>query len=278
MRKFVLAILLILCCAVYAEESSSVCFCIDGEVLLITNDPSGFACIEDTKELGVGESLLLDLDEFPGATAAVSDSTVVSISGNKLTAKAVGEATLRIYVTASEYYDQSITVKKAPRSIKLAASDGKLKLGQSYKLEYTLSNGSAGRVSWESGDTNVVKVDDDGTLHAVGVGICTVKCTTYNGQSAHCKVTCVMPEPAKIELESDEGVLFEGETLLMGCSLSGGYNEELSFASTDTSVARVDETGRIYAVSPGEARIYINASGGDSKIFTVTVKAGPKAS
>ena len=87
-----------------------------------------------------------------------------------------------------------VTVKKAPKSIRLSARkiwmeyDAASGLGAEYALSPRLSGGSASKISY-SYDGAVVKVSPGGLVTAVGVGATTITARTYNGLKAKCKVT-----------------------------------------------------------------------------------------
>lgn len=156
--------------------------------------------------------------------------------------------------------------------MRLGAKSGKLALGQTYQLKPKISG--TGGVTWTSSDEDVAVVDRDGVISAVSVGKCVITCTTYNGKTAECSVTVVMPAPAKVELNAYKTQVYDGETFLLEATLNGGYRETVSFTSSDGNVARVDESGVVTAVKPGTAVIRAQASGGNYTNCVVEVLPG----
>ncbi len=82
---------------------------------------------------------------------------------------------------------------------------------------YTIKASMRGTLTWTTSNSNVAKVNKDGTVTAVGKGSATIHCKSSNGQSATCKIS-VKNAPTKIELD---------ETLI-----TMGVGEKHDFAST----------------------------------------------
>ncbi len=80
-------------------------------------------------------------------------------------------------------YEVPITVEQTTAPLLL--SDKKLKM--KYKSTDYLTAGA--HVTWTSSDPDVVTVDEDGNLTAVGRGEATITATAWDGRTATCEVT-----------------------------------------------------------------------------------------
>lgn len=79
-------------------------------------------------------------------------------------------------------------------SLSLSPSTTTIGYGETATINYTVlpANTTFKRVAWESSDSKIVTVDDEGNITAVGIGTATITCRTKGGTnniSAQCKVT-----------------------------------------------------------------------------------------
>lgn len=277
MRKWVLIgvllVLLGLCvCAAAEEEAEKWVACVDGDTIVIADAEEGLEPLSGALRLGVGEvrTILAPSEDAPLFASTNERCVSVSETG-ELRALSKGSASIRVYLSDGSV-DIAVSVKDPPTRVRLGAKSGKLALGQTYQLKPKISG--TGGVTWTSSDEDVAVVDRDGVISAVSVGKCVITCTTYNGKTAECSVTVVMPAPAKVELNAYKTQVYDGETFLLEATLNGGYRETVSFTSSDGNVARVDESGVVTAVKPGTAVIRAQASGGNYTNCVVEVLPG----
>ena len=135
-----------------------------------------------------------------------------------------------------------------------------LKVGETHLLKATVMEDNAVldvSVSWSSSNPGIATVDENGTVHAVSPGKCTVK-ATYEKASASCEITV---SERKIHFVWDKINLYKGAEHNLSVSIQG-FDESYSviygslvWESSDASVVRVNESGRIHAVSAGSATI-----------------------
>ena len=163
----------------------------------------------------------------------------------------------------------SITV--SPPDLTLDALDASLQLEATARDQ----NGATMSVqfNWESSDAVVVTVSADGLVTATGNGTATVTVGT-GSVSASASVT-VEQAPASIALPQDEILLtaLGAEQQLEASVLDANGNAmsaELIWASSEPTVAAVDEDGRITAQANGTASVTVR-SGALSGSATVTV-------
>ena len=158
--------------------------------------------------LRIDESALLTATVLPedagdrSVTWTSSDENVATVNNNGVvTAIGVGEADITAaandgsgvaatcYVTVSPIIAESITLDKK----ELVMIKGKTDRLTPVILPNNVTDKS---VTWTSSDDNVVTVDGDGNIEAIGEGIAEVTVTTNDGSnlSATCKVTVINPD------------------------------------------------------------------------------------
>ncbi len=165
--------------------------------------PDAVADIADIT-LGVKETFTLKPTTVNGSPADYTfqsdKSSVASVSSSgKITAKKAGTAVITVKAHAGEPETVTVTVKRAPSSVKLSSKTLKMETGDSAMLTATLSAGSASnKLTWKSSKTSVVKVEN-GVLTAVGAGKATITVSTFNGKKATCAVTVTKPVVADLK-------------------------------------------------------------------------------
>ena len=131
-------------------------------------------------------------------------------------------------------------------------------------------------VEWSSSNADVVTVEQNGKVTAIGNGKARITVTTKDqGKTASCVIT-VSQYVTGISFDKPSLSLGEGEeyTLIPTITPSNAENKALTWTSSDESVARVDHTGKVTAVSKGSATIKATATDGGKRTATcsVTVK------
>ena len=154
--------------------------------------------------LGVGENFEISQTSNSGSYAkdftwSSSNTKVATIAGTtanraKITAKAVGTTTITIRTYNGKTATCKLTVKSAPTSVKLSATNITLKKGQTYTISEITNSGSyAKSFAWSSSNTSVATVAKSNANTAVITakvkGTATITIRTYNGKTATCKVT-----------------------------------------------------------------------------------------
>lgn len=129
-------------------------------------------------------------------------------------------------------------------------------------------------VEWNSSDDNVAMVSPMGVIKAVANGTATVTATTKDQEK---KATCAITVDqlvTGISLNKETLRLNEGETetLIITISPSNVNNSTVTWTSSDESVAKVDQTGLVTAISKGTATIIATANDMSGKSASCEVK------
>ena len=152
-------------------------------------------------------------------------------------------------------------------SVDLNVTNLTLNRGQSYQLTYSVEPpNSTDEVSWRTTDSSVVSVTDSGLITAKAVGTATVLLNIGNNASAQCEVTVVQPVTS-VYLNYSSRTMDVLDTLQLTASVrpDNAYNKGVTWMSSDSSVASVDDTGLVTAHKKGEATITVTAVDGSGK-------------
>lgn len=123
-------------------------------------------------------------------------------------------------------------------------------------------------LEWASSDEEVAIVDAEGMITAVGLGeaIVTATATDGSGVSATCMVRVVptLAESLTIDPKSWNGV--EGEMFQITAEIlpENTTDKTLEWASSDNSIATVDNTGLVSVLKPGLCTITVSTTDGSN--------------
>lgn len=195
-----------------------------------------------------------------------ADIAEVSADGS-VTVKGEGEC--RIYAVvdgkAADYYTvRGTAAKKILMNYKTAEiTEGEtLSLKAAYYTDSTVDEDSfeQGSFTWESSDTGIVTVSS-GTVTAIGAG--SAKITVTDGEkTAECTVF-VNAESSIALSDTDIGLAANQAYTLTAILDEGSSGQEITWASSDTSVAAVDG-GTVTASGSGVATITASLADGSS--------------
>ena len=138
------------------------------------------------------------------------------------------------------------------------------------------ANASNQVATWSSSKPTVAAVDNSGKVTALSAGTATVTVTTADGnKTANCIVTVSSPvvHPAKVSLNKTSDTLIVGDTcnLIAAITPSNAKNQEVTWSSSNTSIAKVDSSGKVTAIGAGTATITIKTSDANISASCVVV-------
>ena len=208
-----------------------------------------------------------------------SNPNVASVdsSGNVM-GKANGAAVITAETANGKKTTCNVTVHTSLQSISLNKNKLAFDLSTSHKsekLQITYSPSSANynnSVTWKSSNTNVARVDQSGTVTAVGNGGATITATAQNGYTAQCSVG-VSTSIISLSVSPTSKTLNIGETVqLTGPKNPTSASEGTQWTSSNTGVATVSGSGLVTAKAAGTATItFKNSSSTKSASCTITV-------
>ena len=226
-----------------------------------------------------------------GRLLSASGGSVDTVSGATHSSSAI----LAAYRAA---YAQAVSAASSdtkPAKVTLSNKELNLSAGETALLTVSVEpeNADNKKVNWKSSDEAVATVDASGTVTAVSPGSATITVTSEVSENVYdeCKVTVMESAPSGIESETEpqtettaktQTITAKNHTKALGdkaFSLGAKAKTALSYKSSDTKVAKVDQNGKVTIKGVGTANITITATGTDeytSAKKTVTITVNPK--
>jgi len=152
--------------------------------------PTKIAFKTASATIGVGESFATGVTFTPEKahtkrTYTSKDPTIATVnSSGKITGKKAGKTTITVKTYNGKTAEFTVTVKKAPGSVKLDKASATLAKGKTLTLAATLPSGTASKLTWSSSKASVAKVDSKGKVTAVAKGTAVITVKTFNGKTA----------------------------------------------------------------------------------------------
>ncbi|MCQ2607601.1 MAG: Ig-like domain-containing protein [Bacteroidales bacterium] len=199
-------------------------------------------------------------------------ASVVSISNGVITALAAGSADLLITSASTGVTTTTSVIVNpiAPQSVVLNKTSLELVVNGKEKLEATILpiNASNTSVKWESANPAVATITQDGIVYAVGVGstFVTVRSKINSSISERCYVTVIETPVSKItpsvsSLNMNVGFM---KSIKLTIEPEEASASAITWTSSDSKVAVVDNNGLVEAVGLGKVVITATASNGVS--------------
>ena len=221
-----------------------------------------------------------------GVTWSSSNTSVATVSSTGLVT-AVAGGTCTITCTAKDGSGKTatceVTVTQLVTGITLNYTSLTLNLDENYSQTLTAtvqpSNAANKNVTWESSDEDVAEVSRRGVVSANGLGTCTITCTAQDGSgvTATCTVRVVQLVTG-ITLSQTSLSLNSGDTQTLTATVqpSDASDKGVTWSSSSTAVAMVNQSGLVTAVSGGTCTITCTAKDGSGVTATclVTVVGG----
>lgn len=156
---------------------------------------------------------------------------------------------LAVIISVSVISTLSVSVSAAGE-VKLSNTSITLVVGKSKKLKLQNTSGEA---TWSSSKASIAKVDSNGKVTAKKQGTAKITANLY-GKKYTCKVKVVK----KFKLNSTGMKIIAYNSKSLG--YSGGYGK-IKWKSSNKSIAKVNNSGKITAVKPGTCTIKATRNG-----------------
>ena len=131
---------------------------------------------------------------------------------------------------------------------------------------------------YRSSDTSVAQVDSSGVIRGISQGSCTVICVSRDGAKIYGRCHVTVAEPVSLINIHGDSVVAPNESINLTATVFPvtATNKNFVWRSSNESIARVDQKGKVYGVKSGTAIIRCIATDG-SGIFgakEITVRGG----
>ncbi len=216
-------------------------------------------------------------------TWSTSDPSVVKVSSSgKILGMKPGTAVITCK-TVDSGKTATCTVKVVPikpTKVVLNTKGGSMNYGKSYQLKATVypENATDKRVTWTSSNPKAVSVSSTGVIKALtpnSSAVITCK-TVSGGVTATCTVKVNPLKVTGIKLNYSEYGMLAGTTVTLVPTVypTNATNKTVTWGSSDTSVATVNQKGVVTAKGKGSATIYCRTNDGNYTAYCkVTVTA-----
>ncbi|MGN1417963.1 MAG: Ig domain-containing protein, partial [Acutalibacteraceae bacterium] len=195
-----------------------------------------------------------------------SDENIASVDQNGLVS-AVSKGTALITVTSKDGRASAVCevkVQRLVKEIKLSQSSAVIEKGKTITLSASVLPADATdlSVTWQSDNEAVAVVSENGIVTAVSAGKAQITAQSSNESvKAVCDVT-VEVYSSSIEIQNSKEELWVGETLALSAVISPSDTTEknVTFESSDSTVASVSESGVVTALKGGTVKISAKAN------------------
>lgn len=229
-------------------------------------------------ELEVEETMSVDKIVLPldtvynedNSTVTVADQNIASYENGQIKGLQAGTTTMTVTIITDENVEIAKTVNitvKAPAivpvtNISVSTNNIAMKIGDTDILDpvVTPENASNPALTYVSSDPNIVTVDGNGTVTAVGNGNAVISIISQENESIRTDVN-VLVYDADAFASYDKTTLNEGENAILSVEVIPSNIltvKKVEASSSDLTVATVDDDGNVTAVKSGCVAIVLN--------------------
>ena len=225
-----------------------------------------------TKIVNLKSNNTLNLSN-PRFISSNEDIVKVDENGNVI-AVSKGIATITIYSDNSLPKTFTVTVDK-PGEVSMSMNSKKMETLKLSGASKTLNFDTNEKLIYESSDSEIVSVDENGNITAKNVGTTFITVKDTNGKTKEIKVTV---KPSDNIVASIDGV--ENNNVKLTATESKKFNitssdtlvlKNVSYTSENQNIVKIDNDGNIEAVGEGTTKIIIKSDNSIDKVIPVTV-------
>lgn len=211
--------------------------------------------------LKIGEEATLTATVEPAEAAkdivwTVNKEGIVTVDSGKVKAVAAGTAIVSAQNKSGTVYAScTIVVEEVVNSVKLNKNTLELTVGETETLTVTVDpTTAADKLVWKCDPVGVVQLVD-GKVTALAAGTATITVSDPTGaKSDSCAVT-VYATATEITLNKQSAELYVGEEETIVATIIPQGTKSATFASSDETIATVDNNGKVVAIKAGSATI-----------------------
>lgn len=205
-----------------------------------------------------------------------TNSVVASVSNNGvITAKTVGTTTIIATSNNGKTASCVVTVKELPvSSVYLNKSSASIQINNTVYLSATVypSYATNKKLVWSSDNSSVASVNQNGVVTGYKVGTATITAKANNGVKATCKITVTGIKVQNLSVKMDN-LYVKGKNvkLVATVSPSNATNRKITWSSSNTRVATIDQDGTLHPLSYGTTKITATCANNEAS-YTKEIK------
>ena len=234
--------------------------------------------------LNVGESVKLQYTtESENVTWSNSDDNIAELGEDGLiTGKANGHTIVTVTTDKNKTDRCYVTVQTEPEEVKVEPASSVIDLSsmnRTVQLTATILPNTANvytNITWTSSDTNVATVSETGFVTGISNGTVTITAKAENGVAGTSTIT-VQTSPTGLNLNAVSAVLDRSKVPELQLEVvsfmpeTANVGTNVTWVSSDTSVATVDETGFVRGIKNGNATITATTENGKTATCRIVV-------
>ena len=234
--------------------------------------------------LNVGESVKLQYTtESENVTWSNSDDNIAELGEDGLiTGKANGHTIVTVTTDKNKTDRCYVTVQTEPEEVKVEPASSVIDLSsmnRTVQLTATILPNTANvytNITWTSSDTNVATVSETGFVTGISNGTVTITAKAENGVAGTSTIT-VQTSPTGLNLNAVSAVLDRSHVPELQLEVvsympeTANVGTNVTWVSSDTSVATVDETGFVKGIKNGNATITATTENGKTATCRIVV-------
>lgn len=208
------------------------------------------------------------------AVATVDENglvTVISAGQTKIIAASVKDSS-----KSNEYL---INTKLPDPEEVIVSGDKEVELEESITLSASILPAKAIQaISWSSSDNNIASVDSSGVVTGYKVGKVNIVAKSLAKETvlANYEIEVIVPKVQKIEMEGSDSGVFIGSTTQLGAVITPELApQDVTWSSSDDSIATVDENGLVSGIAAGQVFITATSVSDNTKSISVLFDVKP---
>ena len=209
-----------------------------------------------------------------------SNTSIVSVDGKgKIYAHKAGTATITVKTNNGKSATCTVKVSNVSAGkITLDKTKATMRVGKTLTLKATITpaNTTDKKVTWKSSDKKIATVSSSGKITAKNTGKVTITATTSNGKKATCTVTVkAAVAPTGVKLNKTKATVEAGKSITLKATVepSNATNKNVTWKTSDKTIATVDSKGKVITFKTGTVKITAKTSNGKKATCTITVKS-----
>ncbi|MBR7005428.1 MAG: Ig domain-containing protein, partial [Candidatus Methanomethylophilaceae archaeon] len=248
------------------------------DVTVVYVSVTGVTLDKDAMTVNVGSTGTLVATVLPANATdktviwSSSDSRIATVSNGVVTGVAPGTATITVLTADGGFTAECKVTVVSPvihvTGVTLSETSKTIVLAEEFTLVATVlpANATDKTVYWLSKDSSVATVSN-GVVRGVGLGTTEISVTTADGAyTATCEVTVVAaPIPVTgVTVGPTSTSVYVGETVTLIASVipADATNQNVSWSSSDATIASVDKNGVVTGIAIGTATITVTTEDG----------------